>query len=415
MNQAHLIRFFRDHLPFSSDYLPAHTYLVGGAVRDALLQRTSNDLDLDFVLPNHAVMVARKIANDYQGGFVVLDQERQIARVVLPSMTIDFAQQEGETIVQDLGRRDYTINAIAFDCEQQTIIDPWNGQKDLQNQTIRMISESNLIDDPLRLLRAYRQACQLQFQIEGQTHATIRKLAPRLNQVSAERVNHELSYLLASQAGSFWLQEAARDGILSVWLRNMERQKLNYLERINDVVNFISEKWAYFRQLDDDWLSLAKLFLLTSSNAEVAEAELIQLKYSRREIRGVITITKVLPRLLDADPNFSLRQQYFFFLDVGKFFPSLALAALVSGVERDLITILIDRYVDNQDLVAHPQPLLTGNDLIRELNLSPSPLLKELLTEIAIARIEDKISNTNEALNWAKTIITAKYTSSDKI
>ncbi len=80
------------------------------------------------------------------------------------------------------------------------------GQDDLENKIITMVSESNLRDDPLRLLRAYRQASQLHFEIETETKITLRKLAPRLNQVAAERVNRELGYLLASQDHIFWLQ-----------------------------------------------------------------------------------------------------------------------------------------------------------------------------------------------------------------
>ncbi|HBW90708.1 MAG TPA: [cytidine(C)-cytidine(C)-adenosine (A)]-adding enzyme, partial [Cyanobacteria bacterium UBA11149] len=86
---------------------------VGGAVRDSLLSRRSDYLDLDFVLPVDAIKIARSLANRYKAGFVVLDKERQIARVVFEAATVDFAQQEGESIETDLYRRDFTINAIA--------------------------------------------------------------------------------------------------------------------------------------------------------------------------------------------------------------------------------------------------------------------------------------------------------------
>ena len=78
-------------IPFSLDLLPPSAYLVGGAVRDALLNRKGAYLDLDFVLPQQAVETARKIALQHQGGFVILDEQRQIARVVFPEGTVDFA------------------------------------------------------------------------------------------------------------------------------------------------------------------------------------------------------------------------------------------------------------------------------------------------------------------------------------
>ena len=71
-----------NNLPFDADILPTSACLVGGAVRDALLHRERSYLDLDFVVVANAIEIARKIANDYQAGFVVLDESREIARVV---------------------------------------------------------------------------------------------------------------------------------------------------------------------------------------------------------------------------------------------------------------------------------------------------------------------------------------------
>ncbi|HEY9907876.1 MAG TPA: hypothetical protein V6D18_09780, partial [Thermosynechococcaceae cyanobacterium] len=99
--------------PFELEWLPTSAYLVGGTVRDALLGRESEYLDLDFVLPEAAVETAQTIARHYRAGFVLLDAERQIARVVFPQGTVDFAQQVGPTLEADLKRRDFTVNAIA--------------------------------------------------------------------------------------------------------------------------------------------------------------------------------------------------------------------------------------------------------------------------------------------------------------
>ena len=401
-NQPNIIEFLQGNLPFYSNYLPQDSYLVGGAVRDILLQRRREYLDLDFVVPKQAVSMARKMAYDYQAGFVLLDKERQIARVVFSSATIDFAQQEGDTLIQDLSRRDYTINAIACHCYTGEIVDPFNGQKDIENRTIKMVSEFNLADDPLRLLRAYRQASQLNFIIEKETILTIRKLAHKLSEIAPERVNTELGYLLASKEGNFWLKQAYQDQVLGIWLTNIQAEKLAYLDIVDDTANLLTKQWAYFQQLTPDWITLAKLALLTSTQPELAEIDLLKLKYSRQEIRGVVTILKGLNFLLNLDDNFSLREQYFFFLEVGKFFPSLVLLASAYNLDQSLLTMLINRYMDQNDLVAHPQPLLSGNDLINQFNLNPSPLIKELLTEITIAQIEGKIKNIQEALQWTK-------------
>ncbi|MBE9040904.1 CCA tRNA nucleotidyltransferase, partial [Oscillatoriales cyanobacterium LEGE 11467] len=175
--------------PFSLKWLPPSAYLVGGAVRDALLDRASDYFDLDFVLPENAVGTARELARQYDAGFVLLDPQRQIARVVFETGTVDFAQQEGETLEIDLYRRDFTTNAIAYNPHTETFYDPLDGRRDLQRRCLRMVARDNLKDDPLRLLRAYRQAAQLGFTLEPDTDAAIRQFAPLLGKVAAERVH----------------------------------------------------------------------------------------------------------------------------------------------------------------------------------------------------------------------------------
>lgn len=225
--------------PFDLDELPTDACLVGGAVRDALLDRRSVHLDLDFIVPNRAIEIARAVSVCHAAGFVVLDAAREIARVVFPSATVDFALREGCSLEADLQRRDFTVNAIAYDPRTARFIDPLDGRADLERKHLRMISAENLQDDPLRLLRAYRQAAQLGFEIDGETRAAIRELAPELSRVAAERVYAELGYLLAgseASEGTRWLQRRSRMGYCvcicrvrrrsgwRVWWRSMVRR-----------------------------------------------------------------------------------------------------------------------------------------------------------------------------------------------
>ncbi|RMF24894.1 MAG: CCA tRNA nucleotidyltransferase, partial [Cyanobacteria bacterium J083] len=210
--------WLREKLPFDFDLLPAEAYLVGGAVRDVLLGREREYLDLDFVLPANSIPLAKKIAHICQAGFVILDQTREIARVVFAQGTVDFAKQEGATLEEDLYRRDFTINAIAYQKKKKKIIDPLGGKRDLEQKLVRMVSVQNLKDDPLRLIRAYRQAGQLDLNIEIETRKQIIKLAPLLQQVAAERVKTEINYMLETPQGTAWLIEAISDGLLVDWL-----------------------------------------------------------------------------------------------------------------------------------------------------------------------------------------------------
>lgn len=401
--------------PFSLEWLPVPTYMVGGAVRDALLERRREYLDLDFVMPEKAVKTARAIAHHYKAGFVLLDRERQIARVVFKNATADFAQQEGDTLETDLHRRDFTVNAIAYNPHTQELIDPLQGYADLQQGIIRMVSPANLKDDPLRLLRGYRQAAQLGFAIASETRVTIRQLAPLLAEIAAERVRVEFSYLLGNPQGSDWLTIAYEDGLLSVWFPHVTAQKLKLIAAIDRWVVTLAAKWPQIGTilqesisdtLKSSWLSLAKLSCLVASETQQAEAELINLKYSRTEIRTVTTAVKLLPGLASLGAGgMSLREQYFFFQEAGEAFPVVAVFAVAVGVNMEAIAPLIDRYLTPDDQVAHPTQLVTGNDLIQALNLRPSPKIGQLLTEIQLSRIEGKISTPAEAIKFASQLL----------
>jgi tRNA nucleotidyltransferase (CCA-adding enzyme) len=363
------------------------------------------------VLPEAAIETARMIAGKYNAGFVILDKARQIARVVFPQATVDFALQEGNCLEADLHRRDFTINAIAYNLHQETLIDPLNGVKDLEKGLLKMITAENLADDPLRLLRGYRQAAQLGFKIDLPTRLTICELSPLLGQVAAERVQSELSYLLANPQGNDWLLAAWQDGLLKPWFKQTTLAKVQHAiqveQEIADLkVTLSPEQYQHFLQtLDKKGVQTAKLASLVSSVLEIAELELENLKYSRQESRAVIAILKTLAHLAQPDLILNLRAQYFLFLEVGKHFPILVLFALANQFDASKIHFLLDRYLDPRDRVAHPQPLIKGNDLIEALNLKPSPLIGKLLTEIQVAQIENKINTPEEALIFAEFLV----------
>ncbi|KJH73469.1 CCA tRNA nucleotidyltransferase [Aliterella atlantica] len=393
---------------FDLAWIPQNAYLVGGAVRDAILKRESEYLDLDFVLPDVAVQVARKIASHYKAGFVLLDSDRQIARVVFKQATVDFAQQQGERLIDDLHRRDFTINAIAYSPHTQEFIDPLKGCNDLQQRIIRMVSPANLQDDPLRLLRAYRQAAQLGFEIEAETQAAIVNFAPLLSNIAAERVRVELGYLLNSSMGSRGLISAWQDGLLKTWFANTERSHLSKLALI-DASAITLKQLPLSQPLSDTikttWLGIAKLACLVTHSIELAEIELQQLTYSRAEIRAVTTVLKLLPQLQATAGDLSLKEQYLLFRQAGVVFPALAVLAAANGMSKADLTPLTDRYLNPTDPVAHPQLLVNGKDLMQALQIAPSPLVGELLNKIAIAQIEGKISTPIQAIDLAATLL----------
>jgi tRNA nucleotidyltransferase (CCA-adding enzyme) len=419
MNNSIVNRLDARNWPFSLEWLPKTAYMVGGAVRDAILGRSREYLDLDFIIAADAVKVARAIAKHYQAGFVLLDAERKIARVVFPHATADFAQQEGESLLTDLHRRDFTINAIAYNPHTQEIIDPLQGYRDIEAGLLRMISPQNLQDDPLRLMRAYRQAAQLGFTIEPTTQATIRTLAADISKVAAERVRVEIGYLLASSQGTPWLKSAWEDNLLASFFTNANRESLEKLAAVDKACSLIGEKYPQLgRELEQPvrhtvkttWLGIAKLACLVHPNPDIAEIELQELTYSRMEIRGVTTALRLFPQFKAV--NMSLREQYFLFQDVGVVFSATTVLALVDDVVEAMsgdnplcvYAPLIDRYLNPDDLVAHPSPLVSGKEVIIALNVPASPLIGKILCEIAIAQAEGKVNTRQEALEFAKQV-----------
>ncbi len=408
--------------PFSLELLATPAYMVGGAVRDALLERRREYLDLDFVLLTDAVKTARKIASRYKAGFVLLDASRQIARVVFDQATADFAQAEGANLETDLRRRDYTMTAIAYNPHTSELIDPLNGYADLQQGIIRMVSPKNLQDDPLRLLRAYRQAAQLGFIIEPETLTVIRQLAPLLGQVSAERVQAELAYLLNTPDGTPWMIAAIEDGLLQTWFKSAFSPPFEgelggsagckKLTAIEPSAVVLAKTWAELGNLlskpvgdtlKTSWLGIAKLATLLSPIPEQAEAELLNLKYSRAEIRALTTAIKYLPQLQSS--QMSLPEQYFFFRKVGQVFPALAVLAVASGTPVAELAPLINLYLTPDNQVAHPTPLVTGTQLMQTFNLKAGPQVGKVLTALGLARAEGKISTPAEAIKLASQLL----------
>lgn len=208
--------------PLDPAQLPADALLVGGAVRDALLGRLGERPDLDLVVEGDALALARGLARRYGGSCVVLDAERSIARLVIQGWSFDLARRMGESLEQDLARRDYSVNAIALPLAalcggEGDPIDPGGGLADLRARRMRALGEANLLEDPLRLLRGVRLACELDFTIDAETLSWIRIHHRRLREVAGERVLAELERLAAAPAGGDGLLQVLRLGLLQGW------------------------------------------------------------------------------------------------------------------------------------------------------------------------------------------------------
>lgn len=216
-------------------------FLVGGAVRDALLGRPA--YDLDFVVERDAISLAFAVADALRTAAYALDRERDIGRVVLgPDAVLDFARFRGPTLEADLRARDFTVNAMAIDVAALqgiqplradtdagdgdllsvlppgAIVDPCDGLADMQARLLRQTHAGAIAHDPIRALRAVRLSWQLGMELESQTAGAARAAAPALHTISAERVRDEFLKLLRGPAPHRALQQMSELALLEVVL-----------------------------------------------------------------------------------------------------------------------------------------------------------------------------------------------------
>ncbi len=190
-------------------------YLVGGWVRNALLDRPSRDLDI--AMSADPLALGRQLAAHLGGTFVPLDEINRVGRVLLrppgeaapnDPWTFDFSPIRGD-IANDLAQRDFTIDALAIELgellakkEDATIIDPWGGQYDLAQRLVRASREAAFAEDPLRLLRGVRLAAELDFDLDPATQEMIRRHRGLATAAAGERIRDELSSMLETPRGA---------------------------------------------------------------------------------------------------------------------------------------------------------------------------------------------------------------------
>ena len=195
-------------------------YAVGGCVRDSLLGRTAHDWDLcTSALPQQVMELfgaEQCIPTGLQHGTVTIKYGGQLYETTTFRTEGSYTDGRHPDAVQfvpdvreDLARRDFTINAMAYN-EAEGLVDPFGGQKDLQNGLLRAVGEpqQRFTEDALRILRLYRFAARFGFALDTATARAARQLAPHLDCISAERIQEELAKLLAAPQPGAYLEPA---------------------------------------------------------------------------------------------------------------------------------------------------------------------------------------------------------------
>ena len=433
---------------------PQPIWLVGGCVRDRLLGREV--LDYDCVLRG-SLEFARRFAAATQGAFVLLDDERDTARVVFKRygrsprepLTVDFAELRGASLTDDLAQRDFTLNAIACPLAawenptEADWCDPFSGREDLRQGCIRAVSVRALEDDPLRALRAFRFAAQLDFTVVPETKILIRQAAPRLREVAAERITGELFKLLATPRCAAVVQEMQELGLWAELFAPAETDgeaAARALPALEGVLAHLpavfppcAERLAAYLRAEDH-LALLKLAVLLCSSAPARATR--RLALSRAQRRCLHTYAAgAIPRALlkaggraedvparqgdrQADLNTSTLQRLKTAIwarhfrrrgedGVGAVLVQWAwLHARGDEAFRERVSLAVQEalnlYYHRFEPVLRRPRLVTGYDLQEELGLSPGPRFKGLLASVLQAELVGQVRTREEALAWLR-------------
>ena len=220
-----LLDLIRDQLSPQQDL-----FIVGGAVRDALIGRKLHDLD--FAMSDNPTTLARNLAKQLDAGFFVLDDDRHTARVILQNseesfFTLDFVQFTGDGLREDLENRDFTINAMAVSIRNlAATIDPLGGKTDLDAELIRACSETALLDDPVRVLRAIRLAVQFDFDFAPGLDGQMCKAAGFLPKTSHERQRDEFFRILEGPDPASGMKYCREFGVFDTLIPPLVEQEL---------------------------------------------------------------------------------------------------------------------------------------------------------------------------------------------
>ncbi len=436
-------------------------FLVGGAVRDALIGKPFNDLDL--VVARNPEGVAKKLAKDLGFAFVELSQEFGIYRVANPWTIIDISLQRGRSIEEDLKLRDFTINAMAIPVRsliegRAYLIDPFLGYVDLKEKLVRAVGEDSIVDDPLRILRGYRFFAQGYGLLETKTREWFAKHANSLTFCAPERILYELELILLTDRAyeAFCLMD--EDGVLEIIFpeinpcRNVPQPEFHHLDVWGHLLE--SLKWselilkdpeAYLGRSLPKGLREDKYFTLSvklaslfhdlgkgytfkqteerivfyghekvSSDLVLKIAERLRFKRDLGERISLLVKSHMRPCQLLTEfekGTLTIRAKRNLIKDVpylwDLFIVAMADSFASRGVDKEpdyedrLRTFFYHLFSFKEELerVEKRERVLTGRDLI-ELGFKPGPIFREILTAVELKVLEGGIKTKEDAVKF---------------
>lgn len=422
--------------PYIKNY---DAYLVGGYLRDLLSGEISPDRDIAIKCDNLAKLT-KKIADELNGSFVELDPVNEIYRVVFGEDYIDFAKLLNNNLDDDIKRRDFTINAIMYDINNEKFVDITGGKKDFEEKIIRTYKISNLSDDPLRMIRAIRFQAKFGFRIDDEIVNFIKENNSLILNVAPERVHQELIKTFEGKFlinALFSMDETGLLDVIFPFFKDIKKIPSNSHHHL-DLFHHLIETTKNIRINKPELKLAAFIHDLAKPDCWTIEPEtgrhrfighdelgakkvvpfLKKLKFSNKEIEYISKMVQfhIYPSALMKDENVTERAIIRFIRKIGDDTLDLLelaradrLSARGPAVSDEMIEVnlsnlekLKEKYFEISPKLKEMPKLVDGNEIMQILNLKPSPKLKEIIDEIKELQLEGKINNKEDAINFLK-------------
>lgn len=363
--------------------LPSGSFLVGGYIRDLILGRLNSVIDVDIVVPKNAIKTGKKIADKFEGKFIILDEKRDVVRIIFKHISIDIASQISPSIDIDLLSRDFSINAIAFSFEEKLLIDPSNGIKDLQLSFLRTNSKQNLLDDPLRILRCFRFVSELDFNVDINLINFIKTYKNQLSLVASERINYEIQRIIRGTKASQAIKLIKKFKIFD-YVQSEKNLIFIDLEKIN------VEEFNKFEK--EKFLPIFFLFLILD------EFSLKNLKFSKSEISKIRVLRRWnLLLKIKTIYEFSERERFDLHQELETILPSFILC-----LPKTYYIDWLARWRDKDDKLFHPSNLLKGEVIKKYLKIKDGPILGKVINYLSKELAYNRLDNFDEAIYKGK-------------
>ncbi len=414
-------------------------YLVGGYLRNYFLNNEISN-DRDIVCLNNSKALALEISEFFNGTFIELDCENEIYRVVLKDKInyFDISKCLEDDILKDIQRRDFTVNSIFYDLNQDKIIDPLGGIEDIKNKIIKTCNLQNLNDDPLRMLRLYRFYSKFGFEIEENLLNYTKTHFNLIKNVALERINQEILLLFEGEFVHQTLLKMYEDEVLELIfpfvkeIKKIPKNSHHHLDLVHhsiETVKNIRENNALLKisAFYHDIGKPATWSIEPSGRhrfighdivgSEIAQKELKELKFSKKQISYITKMIKyhIYPATLANCPDNKKAFARFVrklgedSLDIIELSRADRLSAQGEDITPEIVKNALNHlenlknyYLEVKSLALEPNPLLDGKEIMQILEIKPSKLVGEILENIKLAQLSGELQTKDEAIEFIK-------------